>query len=228
MSDLAWMKVYVGTETSRTIGLSPEEFGAYERLRRYYWEHRGLPDDDRKLMRITGVDRERWDEVRDGIYDLFSDGWRLPDLDREWEEASVKRDRKVAAGRKGAHSRWQRDGEGIADANGRTNASANSKTNSRTMAGPMVEPMDNQWPSASASDTVRYGESKYSTPRAREEIDGGEIPEDAPEDEAEGKDWLIRQGVWPKNVVELLPSLMAGRMRRSDVAAVLLRQRPAS
>ncbi|MGO4841244.1 DUF1376 domain-containing protein, partial [Rhizobiaceae sp. 2RAB30] len=48
------MKTYIGDEAAVTGHLTAEEFGAYERLRRHYWQHGGLPDDEARLTRITG------------------------------------------------------------------------------------------------------------------------------------------------------------------------------
>lgn len=111
MSDLAWMKTFIGTETALTGHLTPEEFGAYERARRHYWQHGNLPEDDARLVRITGVDLGRWAAVASAIILLLADA--LPRLDQERVAASVKREKKIAAGRKRADARW---------GDGRTNA----------------------------------------------------------------------------------------------------------
>ncbi|WP_027167300.1 DUF1376 domain-containing protein [Mesorhizobium sp. WSM3224] len=109
MTDLAWMKTYIGDEAAMTSHLSAEEFGAFERLRRHYWQHAMLPDDDVRLMRITGVDADRWEAVRSAICSLFDDGWRLPRLDDEREAAAVKREIAIDRARKGADARWRRN-----------------------------------------------------------------------------------------------------------------------
>ncbi|MBM2711673.1 YdaU family protein [Mesorhizobium caraganae] len=109
MTDLAWMKTYIGDEAAITSHLSAEEFGAFERLRRHYWQHGILPDDDVRLMRITGVDPDRWEAVRSAICSLFDDGWRLPRLDIEREAAAEKREIAIDRARKGADARWRRN-----------------------------------------------------------------------------------------------------------------------
>lgn len=137
MTDLAWMKTYIGDEAALTGHLSAEEFGAYERLRRHYWQHGSLPDDDTRLMRITGIDAGRWEAVCAAIASLFADGWRLPRLDQERSEAVDKRERKVAAGRKGTQSRWAGvtvDSKANAVANGKGNGSANAVANAEPLA----------------------------------------------------------------------------------------------
>lgn len=152
MTDLAWMKVYIGTETALTGHLTAEEFGAYERLRRHWWQHGSLPDDEARLMRITGIDPGRWQDVANAIGPLMSESIRR--LNQERSDATVKREKKVAAGHRGAAARWRIDGK--------SNASANSTS----MAEPldtMAEPSVCQWPSASASA------SDSSAPERKEE-----------------------------------------------------------
>lgn len=218
MTDLAWMKTYIGDEAALTGHLTAEEFGAYERLRRHYWQHGRLPDDDSRRMRVTGVDPDRWDGVRSAICELFDEGWRLPRLDLERDVAEVKRERKVAAGRKGAAQRWRPGSRTNADAIPANDGKPIADANSKRMAEPMAKAMDSQWPPA--PDEVRYDE-RYALTRTHARDDDEELPLDPPEDEGEGRDWLIRQGVWPKHVPDLLPDLMAGALRRSRIDETL-------
>lgn len=147
MTDLAWMKTYIGTETSLTGHLTAEEFGCYERLRRHYWQHGALPDDATRLARITGIEPERWPQIASAIRLLMAD--MMAKLEQERIVATDKREKKIAAGRKGAVAKWSKAAE-----NGNTNAFANGKT----MAEPMRLPSVCQWPLASASDEERYEE----------------------------------------------------------------------
>ncbi|ESW91721.1 hypothetical protein X773_01190 [Mesorhizobium sp. LSJC285A00] len=140
MTDLAWMKTYIGTETALTAHLTAEEFGAYERLRRHYWQHGSMPSDDARLVRISGIDPERWEAVAQAIGPLMSEG--LQRLDAERSDATIKREKKVAAGHRGAEARWRINGKTNALANGTTMADASEE---------MAEPSVCQWPSASAS-----------------------------------------------------------------------------
>ncbi|MBZ9710492.1 YdaU family protein [Mesorhizobium sp. ESP7-2] len=161
MTDLVWMKVYIGTETALTGHLSAEEFGAYERLRRHAWQHGSLPEDLPRLMRITGVDSDRWEEVAKAIGPLMAEGLRRLDEDRI--EAASKRERKVAAGRKGAEAKWRPHGRAIADANRAAMAEPSDE---------MAEPSVCQWPSALASASDSYAperkEERLEPTRARE------------------------------------------------------------
>lgn len=213
MTELVWMKTYIGTEAALTVDLTAQEFGAYERLRRYYWQHRGLPDDDRRLMRITGVDPDQWEDVRSAICGLFEEGWRLPALDALREDAAEKRERKIAAGRKGAEKRWD----------GKRNGSANADANSRTIAEPLAEPMtkpmaeplDNQWPSASASDNILYEERLAPTRTHARTRDPDALP--IPENDSIGRDRLREFGMSPRQVEAMLPKLMAGDLTRIQI-----------
>ncbi|TPN45306.1 DUF1376 domain-containing protein [Mesorhizobium sp. B1-1-9] len=159
MTDLAWMKVYIGTETALTAHLTAEEFGAYERLRRHWWQHGSLPDDEPRLMRITGIDAGRWQDVAKAIGPLMSESIRR--LDQERSDATVKREKKVAAGHRGAEARWRIDGK------------SNGSANGTSMAEPldtMAEPSVCQWPSASASasDKIAPDEKEERLVLARE------------------------------------------------------------
>ncbi|MBP0614292.1 DUF1376 domain-containing protein [Jiella mangrovi] len=208
------MKTYIGDEAALTGHLTAEEFGAYERLRRHYWQHGGLPNDDARLMRVTGVAPDRWTEVRSGICDLFDDGWHLPKLDEMRADAAEKRERKVAAGRKGADKRWSKDSRTI----GRTNANAIGKR----MAGSMTEPMDNQWPPAPAPDEVRYEERLAPTrtyARTRESRPGCFS---IPETDSEGRAFLRRHDLQPRQVERALPMLMEGRLDQSILDQIMM------
>ncbi|WP_176223151.1 DUF1376 domain-containing protein [Aurantimonas sp. 22II-16-19i] len=208
------MKTYIGDEAALTGHLTPEEFGAFERLRRHYWQHGGLPNDDTRLMRITGVSADRWEEVRSGICDLFEPHWRLPKLDEMRADAAEKRERKVAAGRKGADKRWSKDGK----PNGTTNADAISKR----MAAPMAEPMDNQWPPAPAPDEERYEERLAPTrtyARTRESQPGCFS---IPETDSEARAFLRRHDLQPRQVERALPMLMEGRLDQSILDQIMM------
>ena len=201
MTDLVWMKTYIGTETALTGHLTAEEFGAYERLRRHYWQHSSLPDDEARLMRVAGIEPDRWPAIASAIRPLLAEA--LPKLDQERSVAASKREKKVAAGQKGAAVRWQTDSKTIANANG------------RTIANGMAEPSFRQWPSASASEEVRYEERLVPT-RTREE---DEFPIDPPETVEQGRRFLESKGVKPQDMEAKLMKLMAFRLYPSEVAA---------
>ncbi|MGO4835147.1 hypothetical protein AB4144_23115, partial [Rhizobiaceae sp. 2RAB30] len=155
--------------------------------------------------RITGVEPESWAIIKTAIGPLISE--TLGRLDQERLQASAKRERKVAAGMKGARARW---GE-----HGNTNSPANGKPDSKSIATAMAEPMRNQWPPAPAPDEVRYEERLVPT-RTREE---NEYPFDPPETVEQGRRFLEGKGVKPQDMEAKLTKLMAFRLYPSEVAA---------
>ncbi|MDH6235158.1 uncharacterized protein YdaU (DUF1376 family) [Mesorhizobium soli] len=206
MTDLAWMKTYIGTETALTGHLTAEEFGAYERLRRHYWQHGGLPDDDGRLMRITGVDVDRWDEVRSAICSLFEDGWRLPRLDQERESAADKRVKAIEKSQRAAQARWGK------------NARGNAPSNACGMQQGMHEAMLEQCPSASASDEERYEEGLApARAHAREVGTDTEQPIEPFPTTDEAEAFLRRKGVPDMEMPPLVVKLQAWRLYLSEL-----------
>ncbi|MBA8845689.1 uncharacterized protein YdaU (DUF1376 family) [Ochrobactrum sp. RH1CCR137] len=219
MSDLVWMKVYIGTEMARTAHLTPEEFGVYERLRRHYWQHGSLPDDADRLARTVGLDGKTWKGMADAIRLPLADA--LAELDKERTEARLKRDRKIAAGKKGADARWQKDSNTIraAGMNGNTNAVANGKG----MADALAEPSNSQWQNDSHQHQRqiegRYEERLVPTREREKELEPSEIPYDPPEDIEAGREWLRCRGVSESEIDSKLYRLMNERLYPSDLAS---------
>lgn len=211
MTDLAWMKTYIGDEAAVTGHLTAEEFGAYERLRRHFWQHGDLPDDETRLARVTGMEVSRWNEMANAIIPLLAPA--LAKLMQERSVAEIKRQKKIEAGKIGAAARW--DKSGIPGVNSNTNANANSKT----IANAMAQPMRNQWPPAPAPDEVRYDE-RLGTTRVREkELEPSETPYDPPETAELGREFLSRRGVPENQIEEKLTKLMHWRLFPSDISA---------
>jgi len=202
MTDLAWMPLYIGDEAAVTGHLTAEEFGAYERLRRHYWQHGNLPDDAGRLTRITGIEPERWPAVREAIGSLVEDA--LSRLADQRADAEAKRERKVAAGRKGARSRWR-----SAEADGKRNAVANGKR----MAEPLANALPNQWPPAPAPDEERYEEGLVPTRMHARET----IPSFG--DRVRAGEWLADHGAFPGDPAfeECIEKAIAGTLDWEDV-----------
>jgi uncharacterized protein YdaU (DUF1376 family) len=123
------MPINIGLEMAETAHLSAEEMGAFHRLQMAYWQHGRLPDDDVRLMRIAGLDAERWTDVRQAIRPLFGDGWHHARLFEERKRAEETHAKKVGAGKRGAQARWGSDGKRNADANGKSNGDAIAPAN---------------------------------------------------------------------------------------------------
>lgn len=209
MSDLAWMKTYIGDEAAATAHLSPEEFGAYERLRRYYWQHDHLPDDDIRLSRIAGADIEQWTAIRPAVERMFEAGWRLPKLDLERVAASDKRERAIERSQKAAQARWGKVG-----ANAPRNATSIPTSNAYAMRQAMPVAMLEQCPPAPAPDEVRNDEGLAPTRVHARETDSF-IP--IPRSEEEGLALLKANEVFPPDYDEFLAKLMAGTLRQSEL-----------
>lgn len=220
------MKVYIGTETSRTIDLTAEEFGAYERLRRYYWEHEGLPNDDRRLMRITGVDPERWEGVRSAICWLFEEGWRLPALDADRDDAAAKRAKAVERSQKAHAARYgkPRPATGSASSSATSNPTSSAYSSPKELPEAVLDAVLEDCPLASASEHSLY-EERLALTRAHARQPDAPIFIDIPETEAEGREFLMREGLWPKQLNELLPILMRGDLERAQISEALERKR---
>lgn len=105
MSRLPWMPVYIGDELAETSHLTAEEYGAYATLKMHYWQHGRLPADDERLARIARCNPERWDSVKQSIWNLFEDDWRLPRLEALRAEAEETHRRRSEAGKKGGRPR---------------------------------------------------------------------------------------------------------------------------
>ena len=83
MTALPWMPLNIADYLADTAHLGPAEHGAYLLLIMHYWQHGGLPDDDRRLARIARMTEEEWAGVRDTIAGFFSaDAWGISPADR--------------------------------------------------------------------------------------------------------------------------------------------------
>lgn len=111
MSSIPAMPVFTDALLAATVDLSTVEFGAYLRILIVTWEKGGhpLPDDDRKLARITGCSLRHWrDVIRPAIVQFFdiSEGtFHQKRLTKEWVYESQKRAQKVIAGEASAEAR---------------------------------------------------------------------------------------------------------------------------
>ena len=84
-----------------TRHLTTLEHGAYLLLIAHYWQHQGLPSDERVLARIAGLDAEQWAAARDTLHALFKLGnWKHKRIEAELTESA----RLSNAGRKGGEA----------------------------------------------------------------------------------------------------------------------------
>lgn len=184
MTPLFWMPINIGLEMAETVHLSAEEVGAFHRLQMAYWQHGRLPDDDVRLMRIAGLDADRWADVRQSIRPLFGDGWHHARLFEERKRAEETHKKKVGAGKRGAQVRW-----GV---NGKSNSAANSKRNGDAIAAANGTANGNKH----IEDSTTYQDESLTrthTPaqtQAREDIPPFFTKEDA-------TDWFRKQDIFP-------------------------------
>ena len=201
MSSLAWMPIYTGDVLAETASLSTDEFGAYILLLFAYWQAGDLPQDDVRLARIARLDPGRWQAARPSIEPLFGSGWTNAGLDNLRHHAADKRERKIAAGRKGAASRWG-NGKGNAVAIGTRISSANGKGNAEPIATSTI----------TSSQAYEKEVLTPAHPHAR-----GNIPTVASKLEA-GK-WLDAQGIPPMDSIFdwCVDKMMRGELDWSDI-----------
>jgi uncharacterized protein YdaU (DUF1376 family) len=105
-----WMKFNVGDYLAETMHLSTLQHGIYVLLIMHYFKRGGLPTDERELARIAKVSMPHWHRSAGAVLDLFMvdpDGtYRHSRIDSERESARVISERRQAAGKMGASSRW--------------------------------------------------------------------------------------------------------------------------
>ena len=68
----AWMPIYWGDYLADTSNLTTLEHGAYLLLIAHYWQHGGIPNDDRQLHRITRCPNNQWKKVWANLQPYFS------------------------------------------------------------------------------------------------------------------------------------------------------------
>jgi uncharacterized protein YdaU (DUF1376 family) len=115
---LPYMPLYIPDYLADTTHLDALESGAYLHLIMHYWMNGGLPDDDRSLARIAKTTEKQWKAIRPTIEAFFLPDWRHGRIDREYEEALRKQEKRARAGRAGNRARWgsPRDKNAIASA----------------------------------------------------------------------------------------------------------------
>ncbi|MBS7545100.1 YdaU family protein [Ancylobacter oerskovii] len=101
MSAPGWMPLHVSEYLADTGHLSASEHGAYLLLIMHYWQHRSLPDDDRKLARICRMASDDFASARDTLAEFFGEGWTHKRIDAELAKADEKYEKRASAGRKG-------------------------------------------------------------------------------------------------------------------------------
>lgn len=97
----AWMPMYWGDYFANTRDLTTIQHGAYLMLIGHYWEHKGLPTDDKQLAVIVGMAPSAWKAIKGPIEAKFLDGWRHGRIEDELTTAAKKQAQREMAGKKG-------------------------------------------------------------------------------------------------------------------------------
>lgn len=123
-----WMPLYIGDYRGDTAHLSAAEHGAYLLLIMHYWQHGGLPNDDRSLARIAaGMSSDEWAAMKPRLEEFFDDGWKHSRIDAEIEKAQ----RLAENGRKGGMAKAKQ-------ASKQTPSKSPSKTPAESLAPPSL------------------------------------------------------------------------------------------
>jgi uncharacterized protein YdaU (DUF1376 family) len=95
------MPMYWGNYLGDTGHLSTVQHGIYLLLIAHYWQHGGLPEDDRQLANIVRLTLEEWLDHRATIQAFFYSGWKHKRVDAELFRYDTLKAKRAAAGSKG-------------------------------------------------------------------------------------------------------------------------------
>lgn len=113
------MPLYIADYLAKTTHLRAAESGAYLHLIMHYWQHKGLPDDDRKLASIAKLTDAEWKRHKSTLAEFFHDGWKHKRIDDELAHCvEVSNKRRAAAEQR--HSKKDANAPAPDPANGDT------------------------------------------------------------------------------------------------------------
>jgi uncharacterized protein YdaU (DUF1376 family) len=120
-----WMPFWVNDYVGGTRKFSTLEHGAYILLILEYWQHGGLPTDDKRLARIAGLSLKRWLSIKEIISQKFSlPEWRHARIDAELAKAKRKQKHGVDM----AARRWEARNKPDATGNAYSIATGHAKS----------------------------------------------------------------------------------------------------
>lgn len=102
MSAPAWMPLYIGDYLADTQHLSTIEHGAYLLLIMHYWEHGGLPKNEKYLQNITKLSAHKFQVVAPKVLKFFDENLCHARIDKERGNAQKMISKRSAAGKAGA------------------------------------------------------------------------------------------------------------------------------
>lgn len=96
-----WMPLWIADYLADTAHLNAAQSGAYLHLIMHYWNHGGLPNDDRQLAQIARMTRGEWRKNRAVIAGFFVENWTHERIEIELKKAEEKYLKRAAAGHEG-------------------------------------------------------------------------------------------------------------------------------
>ena len=194
MSNRPWMPLDIADYLADTGHLSTLEHGAYMLMIMEYWKQGGLPDDERKLAKITRLTADQWADCRDTLADLFMPGWKHKRVEEELAKAAEIIEKRRGA----AHARH---------AASKSNAHAEQVQSKSSDTGALPSTIDQ-------SSSLRSDD-----PAARKRVRPERLPEDWSLPDGWGQD-AIEAGV-PPHLIDLEASKMRDWSRSSKNGAKL-------
>ncbi|MBZ9653524.1 YdaU family protein [Phyllobacterium lublinensis] len=132
MSSAPAMPVFPDAYLADTTHLSTEEHGAYFLLLMAMWRRNGtVPDDDRDIARIVGLDLKAWRKMRKRLMPFLTvegDFLTQKRLKKEWDYVSEKRTKNAINGARGGRPRDNINNR-LDKANGSQNENPNDNRN---------------------------------------------------------------------------------------------------
>jgi uncharacterized protein YdaU (DUF1376 family) len=118
--------MYWGDYLRDTRNLTTLQHGAYLLLIAHYWQNGKLPDDDRQLAVITGLNLQKWRVIKGPIAEKFREGWKHKRVETELLRADKKMVQAIRAGKKGGHRSAMARNKAFWEATAQASASASA------------------------------------------------------------------------------------------------------
>lgn len=100
-----WMPLYIADYLADTSHLRALESGGYLHLIMHYWQHGGVPNDDRKLAAIARMTDREWKRHKSTISEFFDQQWRHKRIEAELAKAAdISSKRSASAKQKHSNS----------------------------------------------------------------------------------------------------------------------------
>lgn len=109
MAALPYMQFFVADYLADTMHLTTEEHGAYLLLIFNYWQTgKALPNNDKRLSIIAGLDSERWTNVKQTLAEFFvvsEENLTHPRIEADLQFVEDKQNKAILAGKASAVAR---------------------------------------------------------------------------------------------------------------------------